>query len=353
MIHKKAYICFCILFFSLFCTVQSQQVLPLEIDKNKSQVWNKTTGETWKYSEFIALSKEERTFPEGHKFHFEFVIKNSYDSSSIPPDYRIDLTTNLSDPTWTYLGDEIEDPKATIWDTTEEHNSTEFTIELDAKIPQPVSEVTEPHFEDIKKLQGLVRRELFIRIDVRDTDETIQELTNDMKLYSTRKDLEQYMEQVKKLTLVRTEKKFNEEFENSENTIKELSTLRETIVLLAEQGHPGWAYDLSQNLMSFDESMGHLKHESNGCPWLFLVIIGLMIGAVSGVFLGAKFMRSTQPSLPNLEEQIAKIESVRGRIQEIREKDDKRKIELIGPESELKDISRRMKTIQTEINNIK
>lgn len=341
-----------IFFLSFSYFVQCQQVLPLEIDKDKSQVWNKSTGKTWNYSEFIDLIREKRTFPEGDKFHFEFVIKNSHESSSIPPDYRIDLDTNLSDPTWTYLGNEIEDPKATIWDVAEEHNMREFIIELDAKIPQPVSEVTEPHFEDIKKLQGLVRRELFIRLDVRDTKGTIQELANDMKLYSTRNDLEQYMEQVKTVSLIRTEEKLKKEFENSDDTIQALSTLKGTIVLLAEQGHPGWAYDLSQNLMSLDASIEQLKHTGNGCPWLFLIVIGLMGGAACGAFVGGKFMGSSSPSLPDLEEQINKIESVRERIQKIRENDDKRKIELIGPESELKDISRRMKTVQNEISNI-
>jgi hypothetical protein len=336
----------------------------LILEKDASRVWNKTTQQVWTYTEFVKLPMEDRTFFAGDAFHFEFIIKNTGSAASIPPGYRIDLHTNLDNPIWTYRDKTKDDPEWTIWTTAEEHGMAKIEIELDGIIPEPVSEVKEPHFKDIEDLLGIVQRELFVRIYVRDGESTPQELTNDLGLYATKENLKNFMEQIRNLTLGNTLETIDKTFENSENTLTHLSELKSTIVELAEQGHPGWAYDLSQILALLDESIKTLVPATNcncdtckeqcdfSCPALFFVIIGLVIGVIAGVFIG-KFIKTGEQPLPNFDDQIKKLENVRKRIQQVREDESKRKIELIGPETELKDVIRRMKAIDSDIGKIR
>jgi hypothetical protein len=71
-----------------------------------------------------------------------------------------------------------------------------------------------------------------------------------------------------------------------------------------------------------------------------------------GVFIG-KVMGKTQGPYINLDDQIKKIDTIRKRIQEIREDESKRKIELIGPETELRDLGRRLESINADLNQSK
>lgn len=348
---------------SLSQTAYAQPVRPLTLDCENSKIRNKTTEQVWTCAEFVLLADEERTYLAGHELRFEFVLVNTHSSASIPSDYRIDLSTNLDNPQWAYLDNRESDPEWEVWNTDAEHNLGTIRIELDGIVPQPVSEVTEPYFKGIEGLLGICKRDLFVRVDVRDKTRTIQELTNDIRPRGTNEDLENNVRIVKETLLTDATDKIRETFKNPDATIQALVDLKEDTVELAEQGHPGWAYVISQDLRQFDVSMGTLMFKEPdidcnecadtccSCPWILFIAVGIGLGVLVGIFLG-KVMTGKKVALPGLEDQIEKIEGVRKRIQEIREDDSKRKIELIGPESELKDIARRMESINSDLHKL-
>ena len=353
-----------ICFFSTISFVGSQQekVRPLILDEQNTKIWNRETMQSWTYAEFVNLSEEERIFNAGEDFLFDIVLINTLGSSSIPIEYRINLYTSLDNPIWTYRDNTKKDNAWIIWNTSLEHNIREIRIKLEGKIPKPVWNVTEPHFEDMELL-GIVQRELYIQINVTDGVQTIQELTRNLTLHATDENLKGYMEETKGVGLAQTNAKMNEAFEGSSSAVSKLSNLREKIIRLAEEGHPGWAYDLSQDLEAFDEAMGELEPvPPPSCPPcppcpecpspIIFVIIGLAIGVVSGLLIG-RFMGGKKLVVPDLEDQIKKINNIRERIQEIREDESKRKIELLGPETELKDLSRRMDAIKSELDKVR
>lgn len=345
-----------ICFFSLFNFVGAPDVRPLTLDEEKTRIWNKETMQSWTYDKFVGLSKEERIFNAGEDFLFDFFLTNTLSSTSIPPEYRINLFTSLDNPVWTYRDTTKRDNAWIIWNTAGEHNIREIEIKLEGKIPDPVWNVTEPHFEDMELL-GIVQRELYIQINVTDGERTIQELTRDVTFYATDETLKQYVEETRNVGLSETNAKLSEALEGSSGAVSALSTLRERIIDLAEKGHPGWAYDLSQDLKSFDESIGDAEPILKTVivtkpPSLVFIIIGLGIGAVTGVLVG-RLIKGRKQVIPDLESQIKKVESIRQRIQDIREDESKRKIELIGPETELKELSRRMESIQSAFDKMK
>jgi hypothetical protein len=365
--RKWSIVLICVLVLTFFQSVSAQPVRPLIVNEEKSKIWNKTTQQTWIYNEFVQKSRIERTFNAGDEIYFEFILKNIRDSSSIPRNYRIDLATNLQNPTWTFLDQKREDTTWSIWNIPSEHDMKEIKITLEGKIPEPVSEVTECHFDYVEELLGILEREIFVTINVTDGTQVIQELTtSELQLYATSEDLKNYVEETKRVTVNKSSSLFNKHFENGEETCAALSDLRGKIIALAEQGHPGWAYDISQSLKSFDESTETLvptlppidcercKEEEccPPCPTILYIIIGLVIGAVVGVFIG-KVMGKTQGPYINLDDQIKKIDTIRKRIQEIREDESKRKIELIGPETELRDLGRRLESINADLNQNK
>jgi hypothetical protein len=320
--------------------------------------------QTWTYAEFTNLSEEQRIFNAGEDFTFDIVLINTLSASSIPPEYRINLFTSLDNPEWTYGDKPPEKDNAWIvWNTAAEHNIRQIRIKLEGKIPNPVWNVSEPHFEDTELL-GIVQRELYIHINVTDGIQTIQELTRNLALYATNENLKSYVEETKNTGLNNTNTKLSEAFDSSSSAISALSDLRERIIDLAENGHPGWAYDLSRDLKSFDESMKELMPRptptcppgmrcQKPCPSpIIFVVIGLAVGIMSGIFVG-KFVGGKKMIVPDLEDQIKKVENIRRRIQEIREDDTKRKIELLGPETELKEVGRRMETIDAELEKIR
>jgi len=363
MMKKKFSIgLFCVLLLALFHSAGAQQVRPLILIEEKTNIWNKTTQHTWTYAEFLSASSEERTFNTGNEFRFEFLLKNTNDSSSIPRNFRVDLATNLNNPTWTFLDTSKKDTTWTIWDKPSEHDMKELKIILEGYVPDPVSEVTEPYFQYVEELLGIQEREIFVTINVTDGTRVIQELTNDFQLNATNTDLTSYVQDTKEVTIDRSSALFNEHFENGEETCAALSDLRAKIIELAEQGHPGWAYDISKCLQSFDESTETLvptvppidcerceEECCAPCPSILYIIIGLIVGVVPGIFVG-KIMGKTHGPYINLDDQIKKINTIRKRIQEIREDESKRKIELIGPETELRDLGRRLESINSDLN---
>lgn len=364
--RKWSIVLICVLVLTLFQSVSAQPVRPLILEEKKSKIWNKTTQQNWIYLEFIQESRTERTFNAGDEIRFEFILRNTKDSNSIPRNYRIDLACNLQNPTWTFLDQQREDTIWSIWNIPSEHDMKEIKIALEGKIPEPVSEVKECHFDYVEELLGILEREIFVNINVTDGTQVIQELTKDLKLFATSEDLKKYIIETNQVTVNKSRAHFNKHFENGEVTCEALSDLREKIIALAEQGHPGWAYDISQSLKSFDESTETLvptlppidcercKEEGccPSCPVILYIIIGLVIGAIIGVFIG-KVMGKTQGPYINLDDQIKKIDTVRKRIQEIREDESKRKIELIGPETELRDLGRRLESINADLNQSK
>lgn len=361
---KKEVLCLalaaiCLFLIFSFVGAQPVEVRPLILDEQETKIWNMETMQSWTYAEFVSLSEEDRTFNAGEDFTFDIVLINTLGSSSIPPEYRINLYASLDNPVWTYRDTTKRDVGWIVWNTAVEHDIQKIEIKLNGEIPDPVWNVTEPHFEGME-LQGLVQRELYIQINVTDGTQTIQELTKHLKLLATNEDLKNYVEETKNTGITNTSAKLNEAFDGSSNALSALSNLRERIIDLAEEGHPGWAYDLSQDLKSFDESMGRITVkecpvttvEVTKPPSPFFIVIGLAIGIVGGVLAG-RFTGGKKLGVPDLADQIKKVEDVRKRIQEIREDDTKRKIELIGPETELKEVSRRMESINSEFEKIR
>lgn len=303
--------------------VSSQEkVKPLTLDEDQSTVKNLTTGDTWSYRDFISLIHSETVvFNAGNYLRFEFIFSNE-PRTNIPSSYRLHLLTDLSNPCWMYETSSKSSKQCDntwdVWNTFDDHRLYSFKIILTGTVPPPMKEkIYEPGFGEEFELSGIVRRPIRITLVLFDGKDSVQDFTGDLVFHSTTQTLETMMDEMENFLQQSRDLDsiLNSGFENSSISF---DILREDIRKLGEEGRPGWAKVLAEDIYTVYESNTDIvpvktivyKRET---PWGLLLLFGLIFAAVGSV---AGYLLK-KPSIPykELDDAAQMIDDIKNKLQ--------------------------------------
>jgi hypothetical protein len=309
------------LFLFIFVAGVSSQE-PLTLDEDQSTVKNLTTGDMWSYRDFISLIHSEVVvFNAGNSLKFEFVFYNEH-RTSIPASYRLHLLTDLSSPCWMYETSSSSSKQCDntwdVWNTFDDHRLYSFNVFLTGTVPSPINEkIYEPGFGEEFELSGIVRGPIRVTLVLFDGKDSIQDFTGDLVFHSTTQTLETMMDEREDfLQLSRDlDSTLNSGFENSSISF---DAMREDIRRLGEEGRPGWAKILAEDMYTVYENNRDLTPIIEivtiyKIRWDLLILSGLIfavIGLVAGYLL-------KKPSIPykELDDATQMIDDIRNKLQ--------------------------------------
>ena len=333
-----------LLFLSVGIASAQQDVLRLDVDK--SYIINLDTGGTKTYYKDF-LNTEQL---EGHKLEFHIYV-NKVEKAYIPDEYVLKLETNLEGPPeWKFGDDFRRSAEWMVWKGKEEHELQMRPIILTGEVPKPIIPVEEPGFEAYKETKGIGKREVYVKLTVGTTkdgatlESIIQPLEPSMEFFSTSEGI-QDAESVMKKNLEEARGKIGG------------TDLEEDIRKLYEEGHPGWASELSEHYKK-------LSVAAEPPPLALYVIMSVIMGLILGsafvyVYVsrgGGKGVDVSQISA-ELNETSGKIEEKSSSINAIStrfarsEDEEKRGVarELIRIRASLNEISNEIRTIADRI----
>lgn len=303
--------------------ISSQQVRPLSLDEDQSTITNATTGVSWSCREFLSLIQSEPVaFNAGNILRFEFVFKNVQPGASIPYNYRLHLLTDLSSPCWVYetpsLSTKHCDNTWDVWNKFDDHRLSSFKIILEGTVPPPLNEkIYEPGFGEEFELTGIARKSVQVAIFLFDGKESIQGFTEGLVFHSTTEaledmtdEMEHYLQQSEEFDSI-----LNSGFENSSISFEKL---REDIRKLSQDGRPGWANKLAEDLYAVhQDNIGITPHVKEIYVYVTKWGLTLLLALIcAGVSLGIGYLVK-RPYVPykELDDATQMIEDIKNKVQ--------------------------------------
>ncbi|MGB2841723.1 MAG: hypothetical protein WBC40_04500 [Halobacteriota archaeon] len=334
-------------FLFLFVGIASAQDV-LRLDEDESYVLNLETGSKQTYEVFLDSDQFE-----GTRLEFNIYV-SKVEKVHILDDYVLKLETNMENPEWKFGDDIYHSAEVIVWKGKEEHERMVPKVILSAEVPKPIKTVEEPGFEAYKEIDGIGKREVYLKLTVgtmRDeaTLETIiQNLKPTMEFYSTNEGIQQ------------AKSEMDDNLEEAKGKIGPTG-LEEEIRKLYEEGHPGWASKLSEHYKE-------LSVAAEPPPLTLYVILSVMLGLMLGsVFVyvyvsrgGGKGVDVSQISA-ELEDTSGKIDEKSSSINAIstkfaRSEDDEKRSaarELIKIRASLNELSNEIRTIADRIKGFR
>ncbi|MBA7515738.1 hypothetical protein ES705_07781 [subsurface metagenome] len=331
----------------LFVGIASAQDV-LRLDEDESYVLNLETGSKQTYEVFLDSDQFE-----GTRLEFNIYV-SKIEKVHILDDYVLKLETNMENPEWKFGDDIYHSAEVIVWKGKEEHERMVPKVILSGEVPKPIKTVEEPGFEAYKEIDGIGKREVYLKLTVgtmRDeaTLETIiQNLKPTMEFYSTNEGIQQ------------AKSEMDDNLEEAKGKIGPTG-LEEEIRKLYEEGHPGWASKLSEHYKE-------LSVAAEPPPLTLYVILSVMLGLMLGsVFVyvyvsrgGGKGVDVSQISA-ELDDTSGKIDEKSSSINAIstkfaRSEDDEKRSaarELIKIRASLNELSNEIRTIADRIKGFR
>lgn len=259
----------------------------------------------------------------------------------------------MDDPEWKF-GDYISHKASDIvWKGKEEHELMVPKVILSGEVPKPIKKVKEPGFEAYD-IYGIGEGEVYVELTVGTTrdgatlETIIQPLEPTIKFFSTNEEIQD------------AEDKIDKNLEEAKGKIGPTG-LEEEIRKLYEEGHPGWASELS-------EYYKELSVAAEPPPLTLYVLLSVMLGLMLGsVFVyvyvsrgGGKGVDVSQISA-ELDDTSGKIDEKSSSINAIstkfaRSEDDEKRSaarELIKIRASLNELSNEIRTIADRIKGFR
>ncbi|MGB2728577.1 MAG: hypothetical protein WBD09_08905 [Halobacteriota archaeon] len=334
-------------FLFLFVGIASAQDV-LRLDEDESYVLNLETGSKQTYEVFLDSDQFE-----GTRLEFNIYV-SKVEKVHIFDDYVLKLETNMENPEWKFGDDIYHSAEVIVWKGKEEHERMVPKVILSAEVPKPIKTVEEPGFEAYKEIDGIGKRDVYLKLTVgtmRDeaTLETIkQNLKPTMEFYSTNEGIQQ------------AKSEMDDNLEEAKGKIGPTG-LEEEIRKLYEEGHPGWASKLSEHYKE-------LSVAAEPPPLTLYVLLSVMLGLMLGsVFVymyasrgGGKGVDVSQISA-ELDDTSGKIDEKSSSINAIstkfaRSEDDEKRSaarELIKIRASLNELSNEIRTIADRIKGFR
>lgn len=331
----------------LFVGIASAQDV-LRLDEDESYVLNLETGSKQTYEVFLNSDQFE-----GTRLEFNIYV-SKIEKVHILDDYVLKLETNMENPEWKFGDDIYHSAEVIVWKGKEEHELMVPKVILSGEVPKPIKTVEEPGFVAYKEIDGIGKREVYLKLTVgtmRDeaTLETIiQNLKPTMEFYSTNEGIQQ------------AKSEMDDNLEEARSKIGPTG-LEEEIRKLYEEGHPGWASELSEHYKE-------LSVAAEPPPLTLYVILSVMLGLMLGsVFVyvyasrgGGKGVDVSQISA-ELDDTSGKIDEKSSSINAIstkfaRSEDDEKRSaarELIKIRASLNELSSEIRTIADRIRGFR
>jgi len=319
-----------------------QDVLRLDEDDSYILNWDAGMNKTY-YANFL----DSKQF-EGDKLEFNIYVRKT--GSPILDDYVLELRTNMEDPEWKF-GTEppYHSANVIVWKGKEEHEYERMKILLTGEVPKPIRKVKEPGFEAYD-IYGIGEGEVYVELTVgtskdgKTLERIIQKLEPSMEFLSTNKEIQD------------AEDKIDKNLEEARGKIGG-TDLEEDIRKLYEEGHPGWASELSEHYKK-------LSVAAEPPPLTLYIILAVILGLILGsafvyVYVSRGGGKGVDVSLisAELNDTSGKIEEKSSSINAIStrfarsEDEEKRGVarELIRIRASLNEISNEIRTIADRI----
>jgi hypothetical protein len=233
----------------------------LKLDEGTSYVLNLETGSKQTYVGFLSSKQFE-----GDRLEFNIYVSKT--GNPILDDYVLELRTNLDNPEWKF-GDEIyHAANVLVWKGGEAHEALVPTIVLSGEVPKPIrTNIKEPGFEAYD-LWGIGEKGVYVELTVGTTKDgatlatIIQKLEPSMAFSSTTEKIQDAQSEIA------------QNLDEARGKLGE-TDLEEDIRRLAEEGHPGWASQLSAHYKA-------LSVQAEPPPLTLYVLLAVLLGLIIG-----------------------------------------------------------------------
>lgn len=295
----------------LFGQEGSGSIHPLEIDMYRSYAVDVTIGHRYEWSE---LEEGTIKLETGHKIEFYFRVNKR--PVLIPEEYVLELSTDMDNAKWQYeLREPVKASKTYVWETPYEHDKSYFDLQLTAVVPKTIDKVKEPGFkkpevEEDYVLDGIKEKTCCVKLSVYksydpavgpgDFDSTIAEI----EYQATNERINRFVTEIdENIATGELRKEWSENFpEQSEEATKALSSIQEManeITALSEEGHPGWALELSREFNNVAQDLEELHGEKRTPLYLYFFLAILCVGG--GLFAGTFLQKLKGTGKPSAE----------------------------------------------------
>ena len=233
----------------------------LKLDESTSYVLNLETGSKQTYVGFLSSKQFE-----GDRLEFNIYVSKT--GNPILDDYVLELRTNLDNPEWKF-GDEIyHAANVLVWKGGAAHEALVPKIVLSGDVPKPIrTNIKEPGFEAYD-IRGIGEIGVYVELTVGTTKDgatlatIIQKLEPSMAFDSTTEKIQDAQSEIA------------QNLEEARGKLGE-TDLAEDIRRLAEEGHPGWASQLSAHYKA-------LSVQAEPPPLTLYVLLAVLLGLIIG-----------------------------------------------------------------------
>jgi hypothetical protein len=332
-----------LLFLAVGIGIASAQQDVLKLDEDTSYVLNLETGSKQTYVGFLDSKQYE-----GDRLEFNIYVGKT--GNPILDDYVLELRTNLDNPEWKVGDDIYHAATVLVWKGAEAHAALVPKIVLSGDVPKPIrTNIKEPGFETYD-IRGIGEIGVYVELTVGTTSDgstlstIIQKLEPSMTFLSTTEDIQDAQSEMEQ-NLAEARGKIGG------------TDLEEDIRSLSEEGHPGWASQLSAHY-------NELSVAAEPPPITLYVILSVLVGLIVGsafvyVYVsrgGGKGVDVSQISADlndtsgRLEEKSSSINAISTKFARS-EDDEKRGVarDLIKIRAGLNEISNEIRTIADKI----
>jgi len=250
-----------LLFLSVGIGIASAQQDVLKLDEDTSYVLNLETGSKQTYVDFLSSKQFE-----GDRLEFNIYVGKT--GNPILDDYVLELRTNLDNPEWKVGDDIYHAATVLVWKGAEAHEALVPKIVLSGDVPKPIrTNIKEPGFEAYD-IRGIGEIGVYVELTVGTTNDgstlstIIQKLEPSMTFLSTTEDIQD------------AQSEMEQNLEEARGKIG-VTDLEEDIRRLSEEGHPGWASQLSAHY-------NELSVAAEPPPLTLYVILSVLVGLILG-----------------------------------------------------------------------
>ena len=319
----------------------------LKLDEGTSYVLNLETGSKQTYAGFLGSKQFE-----GDRLEFNIYVSKT--GNPILDDYVLELRTNLDNPEWKF-GDEIyHAANVLVWKGKDAHDALVPKIVLSGDVPKPIrTNIKEPGFESYD-IRGIGEIGVYVELTVGTTKDgatlatIIQKLEPAMTFYSTTEEIQD------------AESELAQNLDEARGKLGE-TDLAEDIRRLAEEGHPGWASQLSEHYKE-------LSVQAEPPPLTLYVLLAVLLGLIVGAAFvyvyvsrgGGKGVDVSQIST-ELQDTSGRLEEKSGSLTAIstkfaRSEDDEKRSaarDLLKLRASLNELSNEIRTIADRLKGVR
>jgi hypothetical protein len=319
----------------------------LKLDEGTSYVLNLETGSKQTYVGFLSSKQFE-----GDRLEFNIYVSKT--GNPILDDYVLELRTNLDNPEWKF-GDEIyHAANVLVWKGKDAHDALVPKIVLSGDVPKPIrTNIKEPGFEAYD-IRGIGEIGVYVELTVGTTKDgatlatIIQKLEPSMAFDSTTEKIQEAQSEIA------------QNLDEARGKLGE-TDLEEDIRRLGEEGHPGWASQLSAHYKA-------LSVQAEPPPLTLYVLLAVLLGLIIGAAFvyvyvsrgGGKGVDVSQISTElqdtsgRLEEKSSSLTTISTKFARS-EDDEKRSVarDLLKLRASLNELSNEIRTIADRLKGIR